>query len=821
MTITNILKESYAEDDYFTHTSMIKPRGKFYITRKNIEPLFNNYELNKYGITEKPDTYSMLRFDFDIKRTEYNNENRFYSTNDLKVIIDAINQGLQSIINIDNSKLVCCLLEKDIYLKSAEKKIYSGGFHLQYPWIFMNQGDILGLIEKIKKGVYEMTNIEFDSGVYRNPWLMYGSKKDEHLKPYILTKIFDVGFNEMTQTEAFSDYPIFNFETEDRIELNASNIPQMLPRILSIRQNKRSLEYNTIPNSVQVPTIKFIDKPKKVDNREVEEKLIESKKLLSILKPSRVEEYADWMTIGWCLFSISEGCEEGLELWDNVSKLSEKYDDCACEREWSGMKIGNYTLGTLHKFAREDDKKKYDELFKIKKEVILPYNDSEDYCWTDFVTETREPFDNLDTLLEFFRLNFPRVAIKINMGKTFYLKKEHSNMKYNPTPAFDFEKTKFYYIATNTSKKGKTVEEECCVKLDWVVEKSKVTTYSHVVCNPQYTPKHAFNIWQKMKGDIPCDIDMNLLQPVLDYIKINICSDNDELYKYIISWLRHTVLHPHQKTGKTIVLQSLPGSGKSMFTQWLIDNVFGTHCANSLKLDDVSGKFNSLLLNKVFVVMEELPVVRDSYHHVFDTLKDLVTGKTMSIQYKGKEPMIVDNLLNFWISSNHERSIKIDTGDRRYVVIKVNESHIGQYDWFANIAKTVLTEQNGIQFFNYLCSIPDGDERIVSLQKIPDTEIKQRMKDNSMNSIQLFLKDLKERDIPGCKLMLFNKKEVDVHDIPISESIKIHRDNLYISYVNWCAKSGEKVKEQRYMSEYFPENLRGRDGRFGRYYIVQ
>lgn len=381
-TIKQILRESYAEDDKFTHTSMISPKGRYFITRKNIESFFNNYETNKYGLTENPPAYSMLRFDFDIKRTEYNNENRFYSANDLKVIITSINQELKRIIKIDDSKVVCCLLEKDIYLKSAEKKIYSGGFHLQYLHIFMKQGDMVALVENIKKFVFDKTNIEFDTGVYRNPWLMYGSKKDEKLQPYILTKIFDISFNEMTQIQAFSEYQIFNIETEDPIKITEDNIHDMLPRILSINPYNRSGDYDAIPNTIQVPQIKFVEKPNKVDNREVEEKLVEAKKLLSILKSSRVDEYADWMTIGWCLFSISQGCEEGLELWDDVSKLSDKYDDCACEREWSGMKIGNYTLGTLHKFAREDDKKRYDEIFKKEDNWVrnLVYNLTDMNC---------------------------------------------------------------------------------------------------------------------------------------------------------------------------------------------------------------------------------------------------------------------------------------------------------------------------------------------------------------------------------------------------------------------------------------------------------
>jgi P4 family phage/plasmid primase-like protien len=361
---------------------MISPKGRFCITRSRIEEFYNLYQINTYGLTEMPRDYSMLRFDFDIKvkLDNYNNEKRFYSDKDIVYIIHSINNGLKRIIDIKDDALICCLLEKDIYLKQ-DKNVYSGGFHLQYPSIFTKNEVVMTLINDIKSDVKSNTDIDFDAGVYRNPWLMYGSKKDIDLKPYLLTKIYNVDINEMSPAEAFKDYKLFNVD-EDYIVITENNVESLLPRILSINQFGRNNEYDALPNKVVSSQIKFVEKPKRADNREIDDKLKEADRLLNLLKASRVDEYADWMTIGWILFSIGEGCEQALDLWDKVSQKSDNYDDCACATQWSSMKIGKYTIATLHKFAKEDSPIEYANLFKKKDDWMreLIVNMSDTHC---------------------------------------------------------------------------------------------------------------------------------------------------------------------------------------------------------------------------------------------------------------------------------------------------------------------------------------------------------------------------------------------------------------------------------------------------------
>ena len=84
-----------------------------------------------------------------------------------------------------------------------------------------------------------------------------------------------------------------------------------------------------------------------------------------MLKDFRASEYSEWMTVGWLLFSISDGCPEGLDLWlDFSSKCAEKYDESSCIYHWERMVRKEYTIKTLHYFAKQDNPEMYNDYIK-------------------------------------------------------------------------------------------------------------------------------------------------------------------------------------------------------------------------------------------------------------------------------------------------------------------------------------------------------------------------------------------------------------------------------------------------------------------------
>jgi len=377
--------------EYQTHSSIVPPR-KYAMRRELIEDFYKIYDHEIVNtITEKPSPYSMLRFDFDIAGEKYSE--KLYTDYQLKFIITKIqNQLLKVIDDYEPIHATCCLLEKEVYEKKPNtKQPWSGGFHLQFPYVFIDNKEIVRrIIEPIKKEVLEAIGLEFDEGALRNNWYMYGSCKDHKKKPYILTKIYNVDMKEMTTYETFQDYKLYDVK-ENTIEITPENINKLLPRIFSINPfNRQTQELKPDYN----PRLNFIEndkkkKPKKNDDRDIDEKLAECRKLLPLLNSSRVDDYNEWFNLGCILYSIGNGCDEALELWDEKSQeCDDKYESGVCDLKWEKMVVGDFTLGTLHYYARIDSPTEYEELFTKKKVISwvreLMFNFSDLNCAEKF-----------------------------------------------------------------------------------------------------------------------------------------------------------------------------------------------------------------------------------------------------------------------------------------------------------------------------------------------------------------------------------------------------------------------------------------------------
>jgi hypothetical protein len=434
---------------------------------------------------------------------------------------------------------------------------------------------------------------------------------------------------------------------------------------------------------------------------------------------------------------------------------------------------------------------------------------TDDYYWVDFVYDARKVFDSLEDLVEFFKTNFPKVCKKVCIGNGFYLKKEYSELLYNNTSMKELDRTtKFYYNVTNTQSGGKMVNKKITMNLGDLFEMSHLDVYSHVVCHPLDISSKVLNTWVPLKADIVRSCNFNKVKPLLEFIKDIISNNNEEMYKYIMTWIRQVCITPQNKTGKVLVFQSGQGSGKGSLVDWMTKYLFGGVSATNMTIDSLTSKFNGKLMNKVFISVDELPVTSERFHSVFDTLKNQITSHMMEIQYKGREPFDTTNLLNFIFMTNHENSVKVESGDRRYVIFKISGSKIGDHAYWSKMHKEVFTEDMAIEFFNYLREMKEDE--LVDLNVIPTTELRSRMIENSMNSVEMFIKLVRDRELEEDLVLLSSPDDVTpLISIPPSSLIKIKKNNLYSVYVKWCADVGEKVHKQKMFNQYLTEGKSG------------
>jgi P4 family phage/plasmid primase-like protien len=364
------------DDVFHSHVSMINPKGKYQLNRNKIDNFWDEYcriiestASPNLGIAEKPQPFLPILVDVDIKvkDTDLEYGEKIYSENHIDQVIHIYQNVIRKIIdNVQDEHLICFVLEKPLYRVGDYIK---NGFHLHFPYTFLSKTDHQQyLLPKVKKQIedakvfadlgFEHSSELIDDSYTRNAWLLYGCKKDENMKPYLLSKIIDGDGNEITIQEALQEYFLYDTD-ENRINLSGKE-EFYLPRVLSIipLNRKCSEVISNINLLIKEDNRKSKERKeiKKYQSESVQEEINQAKELLQFISDDRADNYNDWMYIGWILYNISDGTEDGLNLWmEFSSRIPDKFDEEKCVIEWGKMVKKNLSLGTLKFYASQDN----------------------------------------------------------------------------------------------------------------------------------------------------------------------------------------------------------------------------------------------------------------------------------------------------------------------------------------------------------------------------------------------------------------------------------------------------------------------------------
>lgn len=382
-TIKKILKTNYVDGIFHTHVSLIRPKGKFQFNRQTLEDFWEAYcnfidseEDPMVGIAEKPQQYLPVLVDVDLRIRDEGDDSMgdsLYTEEQLKTIVELYQSTLRQIVdNCTDDDLVCAVLEKKMYQQTKNEIVYfKHGFHLHFPYIFLNKVDQeIQLIPRVQQALKELKLFEnlgvedsgnvIDKVCCKVPWLLYGSRKTEENQPYRLTKVYDASMNKISIDKAFKHYQIFDHK--EQIIPIRGKIQHYLPRIFSIVPYGRNTK--EIKRGIVSPIKEKLKKERKSSatyrTMSVEEALTIARRLLPMLADFRADDRNEWITIGWCLYNISEGHPDGLDLWcEFSSRCEDKYDESSCIYQWERMTKKDLTIGTLRHYASIDNPVEY------------------------------------------------------------------------------------------------------------------------------------------------------------------------------------------------------------------------------------------------------------------------------------------------------------------------------------------------------------------------------------------------------------------------------------------------------------------------------
>lgn len=404
--ISRYLLEHRANDNY-THVSCIRPLGRYGFDRKGLEgfldlycqTLFENPDM-VVGIAQIPREYSMVVVDGDIKKESIFDPTRLYTYEQIEKVIKLYQNLLRKmVVDVTDDLLHCVLLEKEPY---RDGKYIKSGFHLAFVNLFLPKaGQDIYLSPKVKEEVEKQeifTNVTKGDvldlprpGAKPKPWLMYGSRKSVTNTYYKVTKVYKTvkGSLQVVEGDKVRDYfdkvPIYDMSGD---EIKKSEEPDYYyPRIFSIHpEGRKTCEINGVFDSTVSRTVFRKDQHEKISREEDDDEddeddtnpldpsfLKEIESLVEMLSPERAVTRDSWIEMGWILYSITKGSQEGLKIWMTFSAMCpEQFSEQVCMSEWSRMYPGNYTIKTLRYMAGIDSPDMYMnyQAGKIKQHIM-------------------------------------------------------------------------------------------------------------------------------------------------------------------------------------------------------------------------------------------------------------------------------------------------------------------------------------------------------------------------------------------------------------------------------------------------------------------
>lgn len=416
----------------FTHTSF--KGGKYYIQSDEYEEYLKLYQEengSSFGIVEFPKSIRYMRFDLDLHFSN-NRHYKKYTIENIYQIVKTLRTEIAHYLPV-NKKFTIYVLQRPQETEKGD--IIKNGIHIQIPEITTKMDYLSKFIrdklicnENIIKVLKEMEvvnpiNDVFDECIYtKNGWMQYGSDKGTDNSNAYKIKYYqkDDKLNHIASLVTSTKNDNVNYT--ELFALRNKHKPIVLNDDAEKLVEKLSQEDNEKERQIIIATEKkkeMIEEAK--SNRKYDDVVDKDfiKELVCILNPNRVDDYQSWSELGWCLKSIDEGL---FELFDKLSQGSGKYDESAVDKFWNNATKGNYTMGTLRFWAKQDNLEKYNEVCdKYRKwdmKNTLPQWD-DDSIAQDFAKRYSDKFIFQDEVMYYFNGVYWEVDTKNRNIKAF------------------------------------------------------------------------------------------------------------------------------------------------------------------------------------------------------------------------------------------------------------------------------------------------------------------------------------------------------------------------------------------------------------------
>ncbi|ETK27378.1 phage/plasmid primase, P4 family [Paenibacillus larvae subsp. larvae DSM 25719] len=273
-----------------------------------------------------------------------------------------------------------------------------------------------------------------------------------------------------------------------------------------------------------------------------------------------------------------------------------------------------------------------------------------------------------------------------------------------------------------------------------------------------------------IKNKIPVTYDPDVYDEATDKVLDKISCHDAELRALLEEMIGYLLLRRNE-LGKCFILTGSGSNGKSTLLD-MLKNFLGPENYSSLSLDEIGHRFKTA---EVFGKLANLgDDISSQYIDNNAVFKKLVTGETVNVERKGKDPFEFNNYAKLIFSANQLPRIN-DTTDglmRRLIIIPFNAKFSSADADFDPFIKDKLLTDNAMK---YLLQIAlKGLKRVLSNKRFTMPDIIKR--------------ELAEYEKMNNPVMAF-----------IDEGRKVENETtkeVYLSYSAWCYENGLRPLSQ-------------------------
>lgn len=385
---------------------------------------------------------------------------------------------------------------------------------------------------------------------------------------------------------------------------------------------------------------------------------------------------------------------------------------------------------------------------------------TDDFCFNDFIRMFIGKIINSEEFAEMkIKLSLVLAYVEHGTNSKYIMKSrdDHYNVVleiHKPTLQRDLKK---HRVKINTGKVNTTGQPEIINTTlgDFIQDNQLTIMYDNVTFLP-YSPKdnnrshhrYLFNIFTGFRAKLLTnDVSKQTqddLQRLISHIYLVLANSQDNICTYILKSLAHLVQYPAVKVGVANAFVSEEGAGKNLIFDWFCEYVIGPEWSiTTEKLGQVTGRFNSFLEYKVFVVLNEATSEKGKFTMNWEEMKSHITEKRRLIEKKFMDSFMIDDYSRWCLLSNKDYPFRATEGQRRYFATECSNQYRNNREYLAPLIECLISDTKRAKnladaFMTYLLSVPVTIEEI---KDFPVTDLMKNITNHFAPPLLIFLEE--------------------------------------------------------------------------------